>query len=488
MCSSARQIVRCVLAGLLIVRAGTAVAESLRLWNNDTQVEPGGYLDGLAIVDTGGGRRQWPQALADAWLDAAGPNGWRGRLELRGEVGGPFEGAHAGGFNFVHAFQNLSPSLDLSQAYVELRLRDGNFKIGVQTFAWGKLDGIPPTDVINPRSYHDPIVEDFEEAKVGIPALQGTYYLPDTMFPPSLEFSQLRATLVYVPLAVPSQLPLTKERWFPSGGVPSQVTVKVGGTPRRVVVTLGTSNHAPAKTFDGGGVAFRLQGVAAETDWDIYYYGGPYTGPNGDLVLSNLTYDPHRHVDAVLRQKTSVIHMAGADWAATLAGATVRAEAAVFLDRPYLADTRALANKQADRLNTDLMSPNGRASLDIFPEIDSAEWGIGIDYLYHGFLPLLQLSQIILLDSAPRLLIANPETTVTAVLRKSFWRDRLELDFRGVYGVVRGGWFAFPRVSYLLRDDLRIRLGYLAIGGPIDSLVGQFQRNDEVVFQVRYSF
>jgi hypothetical protein len=59
---------------------------------------------------------------------------------------------------------------------------------------------------------------------------------------------------------------------------------------------------------------------------------------------------------------------------------------------------------------------------------------------------------------------------------------------RGVYQAERGGWFVMPRISYLVRDDFRVRLAYLAIGGSRNSLIGQFHANDEVVFQARYSF
>ena len=41
------------------------------------------------------------------------------------------------------------------------------------------------------------LVADFEERKIGIPALLGTYYLPDVS---RLDLSGLRATLAYMPL------------------------------------------------------------------------------------------------------------------------------------------------------------------------------------------------------------------------------------------------------------------------------------------------
>jgi hypothetical protein len=107
---------------------------------------------------------------------------------------------------------------------------------------------------------------------------------------------------------------------------------------------------------------------------------------------------------------------------------------------------------------------------------------------FRGFLPLLQINQVVLLENGPRLLIDNPETQLTAVLRRTLHDERAEMDLRGVVSLGRGGWFFFPRLSYLLWDRLRFRIGYLVIGGPADSFIGQFRRNDEVVLQARFSF
>ena len=84
--------------------------------------------------------------------------------------------------------------------------------------------------------------------------------------------------------------------------------------------------------------------------------------------------------------------------------------------------------------------------------------------------------------------LTNPETRLSGTLRKKLLAERLELEVKGTYAIERQAWFVFPRASYLVRDDLRLRLGYLAIGGPRASILGQFRDNDEFVLQARYSF
>jgi hypothetical protein len=360
----------------------------------------------------------------------------------------------------------------------------------VQTFAWGKLDGIPPTDVLNPRDYHDPLVDDFEERKIGVPAVTGSYYPPDV---PALALSGLRTTLVYVPIAVPPRLALAQERWFPTTNLPPPAVVVRG---IEVPIRFGTANHHPPRQLDAGGVGFRLGGTWRETDWDLYHYTGPETGPNAELRAEAFLVDGGIVARSALRQTHDVIHMTGADVATTLGGITLRAEAAHFDDRPYLRLSRDLIDEllrregAIDRL-IGRVGERGRAPIplgDLFPTLDAVEWGIGADYVVRGFQPLLQINQIVLLDRAPRLLIGDPDTRLTGLLRRRFMAERLELEVRGVYAFEQGAWFVFPRASYRIRDDFRVRLGYLAVGGSRTSLIGQFGENDEVVLQARYTF
>jgi hypothetical protein len=271
-----------------------------------------------------------------------------------------------------------------------------------------------------------------------------------------------------------------------------------------IPVAFGTLNNRPPAQLDAGGIAFRLGGTWREMDWDLYHYTGPETGPDADLV-STVFLSPKfpMHVQHPIRSETRLrqvfdpIHMTGADWSAAIGGATVRAEAAVFQDRPYLRvasdlfSPAALAKLPLKKITAQLGQRPHRASVplgDLFVDRDSVEWGVGADYLWNGFLPLLQLNQIALLESVPRLLIADPETRLTASVRKRLLAERLELEVRGIYAIERGGWFLFPRATYALRDDLRLRVGYLALGGSRNSLIGQFGQNDEVVLQARYSF
>jgi hypothetical protein len=442
-------------------------------------------------------------------------------LALRGWLGGPFEGAHPGIFDLEHTWQNHSPNAELAEAFVEYRRGRAGVTAGVQKLAWGRLDGLAPSDVVVPRDYHDPIVEDFEQAKIGVPMVGGSYDPPDVR---ALDVSNLRATLHWLPWAVPPRLPLPDERWFPATiGVGPDIVVPRGAVESSLSQALGIDVHLasdlvipvrnrplnphPPHTFAAGALAAQLKGRFRRADWTLSHYSGPETAPNLTLrprlrlldlgLQPDGTVAPRLRSVALLEQAHSTMHMTAVDAAMPFGDAAVRAEIAFFQDRRFL------------RVANDLVSPAALRQLplrpaavqrllagrsvavplgDLFLSRDAVEWGVGVDYPVAGFMPILQIQQVILLEDAPRLVIDDPETRLIGIVRRNAWADRVQYEVRAAYTFSRGGWFAMPRVTYRVRDDLTLTLAYLAVGGTRNSYIGQFQRNDEVIFQARVTF
>ena len=120
---------------------------------------------------------------------------------------------------------------------------------------------------------------------------------------------------------------------------------------------------------------------------------------------------------------------------------------------------------------------------------DTVEWGLGIDYLYEGWTPLVQVNQTYVRDY-PRvpLLISEVETRLLFVLRKSFFADRLDMELITMQGLAKGYTMSISRFTYELTDNLRIRLGYLVLAGSRQTIIGQYKSNDEGFVQLRYSY
>jgi hypothetical protein len=468
------------------------------------KLDIGGWVDGRAVVDTGGGAYEPPWGRLLLTGDGDLGHDLAFRFQLLGQVGGPYRNPNVGFWNFNDSFENDSPSLQADEAYLKWQPRDFDLRAGLQLFAWGKLDGIPPSDVLNPRSYHDPLVDDVEERKIGVPAVSGTYYVP---LPSGGLLSRLETQLVYVPFAVPPRLALERERWFPSSiGVPSEFSVQdlkdqgIDLLAHDVPVSFHTKNRPPTRQFEDGGIGLRIGGTLREVDWDLYYYDGPETGPDARLQATALCNfanpsGPRCHAISHLVQEQDRMHLFGADTAFVLGPLSLRGELVYSVNRPYLRPGTDVVDEGlqtlARRIDKDPTTIGARNKIplpDLFVNRNAVEWGIGADTVWNGFIPLVQISQIVLTEDAPRLLIGQPETRITALVRKPILQDRVEFEVRTIYSIEAGGWFALPRVSYAPVDNVRLRVGYLAVGGHVESLIGQFKQNDEVLFEARYSF
>jgi len=471
----------------------------------------GGYGEGLAVFPTEHAtQRQRPEGILDLKVTGDVHPKLRFFLDTRTVFGGP--PVHAQGiglYNPSDTFQNVSPSVEIAEAYADLYLPRLDVRVGQQKFAWGRLDELQPTDVLNPRQWSDPFLLDEEDAKIGVPALRAAYY-PEHV-PPRLA-TDTSLTFVWVPVPIAFRFPLVAERWFPSSIVPQRLDIPRGAAapglpPFGIAITprLRTENRPPAQQLDEGAVALRLAGVHEPVDWSLVYYDGPETAPAFDVSTVTFAPDPKNlavlATDQVLRPRAGRIRLAGADAATQLAGFTLRAEGAWAQDRLLpraVSDLTTLANilhalggiKGATQ--TLVRLGQGRhVPIDLGPLFlarDTVAWGVGADYRWHGWMPLVQVNQTLVLDNAVPLLVDDHDTSLLASLERTFLAETLKLRISCIQGIVRSYTSLLPALTYDVTDDLRVRVGYLFLAGTRRSLIGEFHDDSESFVQLRYSY
>jgi len=115
------------------------------------------------------------------------------------------------------------------------------------------------------------------------------------------------------------------------------------------------------------------------------------------------------------------------------------------------------------------------------------EWGLGADYVYEGYLLLLQVNQTDVLHNDVDLLIKNVETRLLANLRKSFFSERLQAQLIAVQAIESDYTLVRPTFLYRLTDNVNAEVGYLFIAGRSNSIVGQYKRNGEGFVRLEYT-
>jgi hypothetical protein len=202
---------------------------------------------------------------------------------------------------------------------------------------------------------------------------------------------------------------------------------------------------------------------------------------------------------AVLRPRSARMRLVGGDVALPLAGFTTRAEWAFGMDRLVPRSTAELLG--LDNLAATLQPQLAEVIAGLlrgedvpvdlgplFVQRDVFEWGLGADYAWQGWVPLLQINQSIVLDNDLTLLVPDVDTRLLAALRRSFIDETLATELVAVQGFERSYTTLQLRATYSFTDDFWVRAGYLMIAGTSNSFIGEYKDNDEVFVQARYSF
>lgn len=416
---------------------------------------------------------------------------------LNTQHGGPATEQTKGGiYSYRSVFQSVSPSVQFEDAFVDLTFDALDVRVGMQKFAWGRLDRYQPTDVLNVQRYSDPFLLDEEERKIAVPAIQASYYLPRRDWIPE----ESRLTLVWIPQYFPYRFPLLGERWFPPAAVPPRsVTVPDRGS---IPLSFRLNNTSPPSfQMDNAGYAARLSGFTHGVDYALSYYHGFDRAPafsftaeaSGDpqpppIFANNLT--AASQLSPVFR----TINMVGGDAAYAWGDFTFRCEAAFINGRPFARSIRDLLTpSEIERLADDILPKiaMGESPVPVplprsFAVRDAVEWGLGADYTWEGYQLLLQVNQTDILNNDVNLLVKNVDTVLVGNLRKDFFHDSLTAQVVGVQGLESSYTMLMPRLTYRFWDHFEARAGYLFIAGRQNSVVGQYKDNGEAFFWFRY--
>lgn len=423
-------------------------------------------------------------------------------LVLSLQNGGPATRTHgAGVYNVDDVFQSLSPAFEVQEAELLWQRPSFDVRIGQLKYAWGKLDRSQPNDLINPKRFADPFLQEEQERKIGVPSIEGTYYLPERDWLPE----QGRLTAVWVPRFIPYRLPDSRERWFPPAGIPpSTFPVFLDGEDGEGIeapVYFETLNQdPPAFRLSNSTYALRFSAFTRGVDYGLYYSHGVQTSP-----ALRLTAQVERNANSpigfagrtFLSPVFKGVHVWGADLAYAWENVSLRAEAAYTRGRVFNRDLRFLIDDPR-QLTPQILAAveqlaGGAAAVpidigDSFVVRDSLRWGVGVDYQIEGYDLLLQIEQTDIFHNDVDLLIDDTETTLLANLRKTFWHDDISAQLIALYGISSDYTLLLPRLTYRVFDRAEVQVGYLFIAGRERSTIGQYKHNDEAYARLRLYF
>jgi hypothetical protein len=345
---------------------------------------------------------------------------------------------------------------ELREGYVEIARERWELRAGRQIIVWGRADEINPTDVVTPKNFLLLLPEGIAGYRFGANALRLDAFLP----------AAVRATAAWVPVFVPSDIPLTE---LPAGA--------------RLAERL------PAVTFENGSAGLRLDRSGQRIDAALAYFYGFNLLP--EVRVERTAIDPATGaplVDVALAHARQ--HMVGADFASTRGRWGYRGEAAW--------------------VHTD--NPNGRRLDGVTPSFfyvlgleRSFAGDLGVIVQYVGrYVPERVDPARALADPDPlrgraRFLAARETVVINQQLdtvqngwslriAKRLWNDTLECELLSLHYVERNDLFLRPRIAYELADGWRATVGGEIFRGPRRSFLGRLAPNTGAFVELKRSF
>lgn len=472
-----------------------------------TKLSLGGYVEGKAIYALDH-NSPYENPSAEVGLEMkASMSSWLAAKVLikAGEDGKVHNPSGDNVFNqFTVIYQNNQTYVDFNEAYLDIYTGKLDFRLGIQKFAWGRLDEMTPTDNLNTQDLTEGGTNDQVERKIGVPAVKMNYY------------SDLFNTeLAFIPQYVPYRLPKEGERWFP-GVLILPSTIKSSGFGDIPLSTTYSDISLPGFNLGNSEEGIRISKYIGGWDVSVSYYRGfdvtPLMASPTDITLTltdpiALKYAVNANVDLV--PEVHMMNVFGFDFTTTIGSFTVRGEYAYTNNKYYMRKfdsvmAELLTNQERNTILSEFMKNYvdslGAASTQTFHldpatdvQEDSMKYGLGLDYIHGDSSVSVQCIQEFIPhydSSRPVYFIQDGfHTMLTFMFKQFLLQNNLEINLAGVYDVEFEDIMLKPSVKYNFTNNLQGIIGVLIIGSSHDdSMLGQYSHNDEVFVKLKYSF
>lgn len=345
-------------------------------------------------------------------------------------------------------FIGNSSELELREFYVEFPSDNFYFTLGKQQVVWGKADGLKVLDIVNPQSYREFILEDFDDSRIPqwLANIESNFRGWDTQFLwiPDQSYHILATDdALYTPTS-PLMLPQSQ------AGV-SSVEVK--------------PFKRPARTLMDSDVGLRLSRFWRGWDLTLNYL---YQYDNFALLYQRRSLTSHGlHVEIEPQYRRT--HVLGGSFSNAFDHWVLRGELAYFSNRYFLAEGPSTSN--------------GLAKGEEISYVIGLDWAGLENTLISG-----QLFQSVVLNRQSATIRDKTDSTVSLLVNHTLLNDTIELRFVCLANTNIGDGLVRLRASYEWQDNLKTWISNDTYYGSREGIFGQFDNNDRLTLGIEMGF
>jgi hypothetical protein len=342
-------------------------------------------------------------------------------------------------FNAGRISDSSLTAFDLREAWGAVSPGLFDIKLGRQIIAWGRADGINPTNNITPKD-ETVFSGEFDDTRLGNELLSVT-----------AKIGSAGIQGIWIPYFRPDVLPLA------GAEIPSGITIE--------------NAVYPDSRLDNGGFAFRLEFILPSVDGSLSYFNGYPTLPGFDYSLSQ--------TGLALIPCAYRMHAAGADFSTNIGPFGLRGEAAlkypfddhekhVYVPNPFAHYVLGL-DRTFDNWNM-LMQYSGLYVMDyaeLAEPVLSDPFNPMAQALYASELASMKIEEL------NRLFIGANDRSSHAITGNVQWNgfhETVHLKLAGMYNFTTKEYAVNPGVVCDIADAVSIEAGGRYLSGPDSSL------------------
>lgn len=333
--------------------------------------------------------------------------------------------------------------IELRELFVDTEIGAAFVRIGKQQVVWGQADGLKVLDIVNPQSFREFILDDFEDSRIPLWTVNAEIPVGDAML-----------QLLWVPDNTYDDIP--------EAGATFEFTspLLVPQVPPGAPVTfepLQRPDDFIADSDVGARLSLFVGGWDISLNYAYHYFDKPVT--RREIAPTGIT----------VRQNYERTHLVGGSVSNVFGDFTVRGEVGYSSDRYFLTN---------DISDVDGVGRTGEFS-----------YVFGLDYQgWRNWFVSAQVFQSIVTGSPPDLVRDDVDTTLTFLLRRDFLNDSVQAEALFIQSLNQHDGVLQASINYEWRSSIQLKLGADIFCGSSVGLYGQFKSNDRISVGIEIGF
>lgn len=408
---------------------------------------------GQWMVNTKDGKSQSLSLNLIPELNASFNNGWQvqSSLRLRAEAidGMQISDMELGSYSAYSkpAMLNGEVELELRELYLQGEIGDTFLTLGKQQIVWGKSDGLKVLDIVNPQSFREFILVDFDDSRIPLWTVNIEHSIADW----DLQF-------IWIPDQTYHSLPKQNATYaFTS-------PVLVPTAPLGIPVAI-EALQRPSNIVLDSDVGLRL--ATFWQGWDITF-NYLYQYDNQPVLRQNVAITGGMPL-ATISPQYERTHVIGTTFSNAFSDWVLRGEIGYFTEH-YFIGNNPLLNKGV------VKSPELHYVMGL-------DWNAPLDVLLS-----MQLIQSWMINDAGISTRDKLDTTLTGLIRRHYFYQTLTAELLFIFNTNNSDGIIRPKISYEWQDNIRTWLGADIFYGDSQGVFGQFDQNSRVGLGVEVSF